>query len=388
MALTRDQRIAVTAIVVSALGIVIALINPEVRQYLGLAKSQQSHQAAMSGPEPVAAQPPRRPQDSPEVTAGSEIDRKPLAQPERTDTTSSKIPESSGATSAAQNQPRNPTEENIGLLSIGPRGGDVPDFAMTVRQCSRGDEIIRCWGTITNTTDERAQVDAMDSHAFDDQGNAMQAYTFGGGFKLSGNTTASLPNVPVRFDVAFRDPHPAVRTVTLDLRVRWNSYNYSRTFADVPLGPTTERRGDNQLPSAVLPSKNSITNEHPGSDLTPIGPKGGGVPDFRMVVKECLRADDIIRCWGTITNTTDERATLTPMDSSVFDDQGNSMPAYTFGGGFKISGDVGSLPPNVPVRFYVAFRDSHTSVKTVTLDLRVVWNSRNYKRTFTEVPVR
>jgi hypothetical protein len=107
-----------------------------------------------------------------------------------------------------------------------------------------------------------------------------------------------------------------------------------------------------------------------------------------MVVQQCLRSGDLIKCWGTITNTTDARGRAEPQDSRVFDNQGNSMEAYTFGGGFTFSGNTTSLPPNIPLKFYVAFSDPHLSVKTVTLELRVSWNYRSTTRTFRSVPVQ
>ena len=122
--------------------------------------------------------------------------------------------------------------------------------------------------------------------------------------------------------------------------------------------------------------------------LTPISPEGGDLPDYVMLVKQCYRADQLIKCWGTITNTTDARTSINAYDSRAFDDEGNSISVYTFGGGFTFSGGVLYLPPSVPLKFDVTITDPHLNVKTIDLDLNVAWDGRHNSRVFKNIPVQ
>jgi hypothetical protein len=130
-------------------------------------------------------------------------------------------------------------------------------------------------------------------------------------------------------------------------------------------------------PQTVKARQTESTAEAPAAvtnyRITPIHPQSGEPEGYSMVIEECHRSGDLIRCSGKAINTTDARGTLSLRDSVAVDDQGRSTFIGTFGGGFSFPGmgNVQNLMPNVPTRFEVTINDPHLSVKALNLQLSV-----------------
>ena len=130
--------------------------------------------------------------------------------------------------------------------------------------------------------------------------------------------------------------------------------------------------------------------------LTEMAPLGDDHPDYSMVLKQCYREGEHIKCWGLMTNTTDAPRYTVLNDSKVVDDEGNTIFVGTFGGGFtfpgsgSIYGITEKLIQGVPTKFIVTIDDPHTNVKSINLDLRVNGGSpyRYDTLIFKDVPVQ
>ena len=113
--------------------------------------------------------------------------------------------------------------------------------------------------------------------------------------------------------------------------------------------------------------------------VSPTLPTSGGDPDFSMVINECHRSGDQVRCLGMVTNNTDAPRSTDLHDSSAVDDEGNSFFIATFGGGISFAGDAATgglrarLMPSVPTKFSVTISDAHRNVKAINLQISVDW---------------
>jgi hypothetical protein len=133
-------------------------------------------------------------------------------------------------------------EATYQLTPTNPLGGNPEDYTLTIKQCYRSGEKIKCWGMATNRTDAPTTLEFRDSHAVDDEGNSI-VNGYGSGFMfpsantLYGGSEHLLPNVPTKFTVTIDDPHQNVKRINIEVRTTWR---------------TTESRDDHLVYKDVL----------------------------------------------------------------------------------------------------------------------------------------
>jgi hypothetical protein len=140
------------------------------------------------------------------------------------------------------------------------------------------------------------------------------------------------------------------------------------------------------IPSAVPiePVKTrSLTPTNPTSDTSGLG--------YTLVLEQCYRAGESIRCWGLMTNTTDAAERPRLWEATAFDDEGNSVNVPYGGLSFSNGADEQRILPSVPTKVFIRIDDPHVSAKTLALDLHLQWQdegARNEHLVFKGIPVQ
>lgn len=172
------------------------------------------------------------------------------------------------------------------------------------------------------------------------------------------------------------------------------------TLTDCPAGRANAAfslEGKGKLTLVRTKNKETAIPEEPqGPKMDPIAPSSGADPEESLVVDECHRAGDQVRCSAKITNNTDAPRNTYLRDSSAVDDEGNSFFIGSFGGGISFASEAGfggvnqRLMPGVPTKFYVTVNDAHRNVKKINLQISADWTggARYATLIFNDVPVQ
>lgn len=109
------------------------------------------------------------------------------------------------------------------VTPVGPKGGDVGRYSISIQQCIRKGDAIDCVGIVRSTTDYRQAISFGDVKAIDDEGTTFVdlRYSFSG----SGSGAALYPGVPVRFELFVPDPDRNVKAINIVLKTKYDPGN-------------------------------------------------------------------------------------------------------------------------------------------------------------------
>jgi hypothetical protein len=131
------------------------------------------------------------------------------------------------------------------LTPIEPKAGQPEAYLITIQQCYRSEEAVRCWGNAVNKTDAPVALLLRDSTAVDDIGHSFTLPIIGilrppGLWWESSRDFKEklLPSLRYKFNIVVPDAHEKATTLTLDFNVLLNGENPRRdelVFQEVPI---------------------------------------------------------------------------------------------------------------------------------------------------------
>lgn len=136
-------------------------------------------------------------------------------------------------TEAAESTPTVPPRP-IDPPPILPTYGANPHYSFVLEQCTRTGERIVCWGYAGNKTDAPEKLNLYSGEATDDEGNTLTTWSMH--YSDGSKSVKLLPGGKVRFEIVVPDAHLNVKTISLDLHVRFSAFESDEPiFPDVPV---------------------------------------------------------------------------------------------------------------------------------------------------------